>query len=332
MSATDDSQKKESSQEGEMKPLLPLITPPQGAAAPDPRRARAMELAATQNDTVSDGEGNFALTDGNAVVANAQTARAQKAAAPPPVADNVRQNHTAPRGPIEQLAKKPDLAKTPEFDIRTNPGTHNFIVCYNVSPQFAEQVAHAANQTPANHLLALSRAGYHIVVAKDLATYDQLFHTKLSGVHPPGYPAGWTWNNVDVIFDDKNNRVLAFENFLDPRNYNAPASLKDNVYMPGRLMHELGHAHDDLFNKKIQNDPKALEIYTHCVRNLQLDPVDKSKMGYFTQTGPDHPGLREAIAESYSIIHSTGAEGLEDNIRFKKYFGQFIDYLRKAKY
>lgn len=370
MSTADDSRKKDAVNEGENKPLHPLMTPPAGTAAPDPRRIRAAELAAKQNDSMSDGEGMFALIDGESVLANAQKTRELKAAealsvkteekhgeqpgekpkenpkeavretpkellavAPPPVAEKgntektgTAQSREAPRGPIEQVARAHN------FDVRTDSHMHNFLVSYYASAQFVDQVAQAVNQTPQNHLKALNRAGYHVVVARDIDTYDKIFGTKLSGVHPPGYPAGWTWNNVDVIFDDKNNRVLAFENFLNPRNYNKPDTLTNNVYLPGRLMHELGHAHDDLFCKKIQNDPKALEIYTHCLKELKLKDEEFKALNYFTQTGPDHPGLREAIAESYSIIHSTGSESPDDNKLFKTRFSQFIEYLKNAKY
>lgn len=193
----------------------------------------------------------------------------------------------------------------------------------------AQLKAACINAIPGDHYKEFVQAGYEIKVVNNIADYDRQMKTSYANVAPPGYPAGWTWKNVDMFFDSNYNKIVICKNFI-PFGSSTPVPTEAVVDVPRRFRHEFGHALDELRGFPMQQSKKLQELYAAAVFALKSSPVTAKALNYYLQAGG--AGLRETIAALYSVEHGGGTDQLHVENSLQSVFGPMLKYMKEHKF
>ncbi len=189
-----------------------------------------------------------------------------------------------------------------------------FVLDFNVTPSFLNQVQKDIKAIPVPHRQLLSNSGFKVELYKDINAYDLKHGTTYATDHPEGYPPGATGENLDVFFDQANKTVVAVE-FFKP-SATSPQTPSTILKNPGRLIHEIGHAFSMARNFDIERDPATMSLFESLRQKLNKSPVTYNAIWYFSQQPTkdshgnvtEHFGLRETIAEFYASHYTSGAD------------------------
>lgn len=151
----------------------------------------------------------------------------------------------------------------------------------------------------------LRQQGVRVIVTDRLPTVAP----ELEGVRPPGYPEGFTYGNVQGIYDPQRNAIVLATN-ADEADARQTLLNIQNV-----LRHETGHAFDYTVNgtTHFSDSPLFRLAYQKDLAQLsQADPEIVKRLEYFVQDKPGElstaRGREEAFAELFGILHGGGGD------------------------
>lgn len=207
------------------------------------------------------------------------------------------------------------------------------ITAGTVSADFKAVIENAISSVPDHHRELVAKGGIDVFVIKDIAEYEHLTGKKFAGDAPEGYQTGWTWANVDCLFDATVDHIVLFESYT-PYGKAAPVRSFDGLNMAGRFRHEFAHALDQAKGFALQNDPHVQKLYDDALKTLDHSPVTKAALRYYLpHTGTDkNVGLRETIAGLYSIMHGGGTDLPHVESSLKSVFSHVHDWMKKEGY
>lgn len=160
-----------------------------------------------------------------------------------------------------------------------------------------KEVENVLKSLPKGVVDKLNAHGVKAVVAGTLGdTLPQILH-----LHPRGWPAGATWENVDGVYDSSKKLAVAAS---------AYTNLAGKMVLSGRpggvMRHELGHAVDDALGRASRS-ADFMKAYRADV--AKIPTVDHGKYKYYLQPGSAGPS--EAFAEIFGH-HFGGGSGYQD--------------------
>lgn len=154
-------------------------------------------------------------------------------------------------------------------------------------------------------------AGYEVKIAPMLVDIKP----SLSGLHPRGYPPGYTWENVDGILLRKERVIAVGQTCIDFESgdqFHFDANRSSSV-----LRHEFGHAADLIF--KFSSNPRFVEAYTSDLARIDVNNFTTSQqllLRYMMQEGM--AGRQEVFAEAFASIYGGGTSSLDVSSIFSR--------------
>ena len=173
---------------------------------------------------------------------------------------------------------------------------HGAHVDRRVSSAFTWQVWAVCQTLPTSLLPELQRRGWRIELVPSLA--EAL--PSLSDATPRGWPAGWTWKNVDAVHLPGEKRIL----FAEWRVARDGRWVRCHR-VAGVVRHELAHAWDAACYPRgsFSGSPRFRLAYEREVARLPTSIV--RRLGYFVQ--PTGAGRQEAFAELAALVWGGGS-------------------------
>ncbi len=186
--------------------------------------------------------------------------------------------------------------------VTDQPGWH---VDPRVSGLFACSVASAHDGLPAEMTQTLIRRGWRIEVVPAIVTALP----ELADSAPRGWPAGWTWKNVDAVHLPGERRLVFAEWRVD---------LAGNWVrchrVVGVVRHELAHAWDVAWSGKSGFSDSSEFRLAYQLDVDRLSRSQRRRLAYFVQ--PTAAGRQETLAELLAISLGGGSTpNLESDLK-----------------
>ena len=165
-----------------------------------------------------------------------------------------------------------------------------------VSPAFTWTVWASCQSLPPALLPQLQRRGWRVELVPSLAEVLP----GLSDAAPRGWPAGWTWKNVDAVHLPAEKRIL----FAEWRVARDGRWVRCHR-VTGVVRHELAHAWDAACYPQgsFSESPQFRFVYEREVARLPASI--RRRLGYFVQ--PTGAGRQEAFAELAALVWGGGS-------------------------
>lgn len=166
----------------------------------------------------------------------------------------------------------------------------------SVSEEWHQAISTALDVIPEPVRKMVFAGGYDIRLANMLVDV----RPDLAGVHPRGYPPGYTWENVDgAAF--RGEKIIAIAQTCIHRATGKPFSINLNRSV-GVALHEYGHALDDVLNATAANDfISAYNSDLVAIDKIRLTDDEKMDFDYMRQAG--RAGREEVFAEIFAGLH-----------------------------
>ena len=181
----------------------------------------------------------------------------------------------------------------------------------DVGAEFKQVIDTSIFGIPDRILEYVFAAGYEVKIAPMLVDIKP----SLSGLHPRGYPPGYTWENVDGILMRKERIVAVGQTCIDFETGD-PFPFDGNR-SSGVLLHEFGHAADLIF--KFSSNPRFVEAYALDVARIDVNNFTISQqllLRYMMQEGM--AGRQEVFAEAFASIYGGGTSSLDISSIFSR--------------
>lgn len=165
----------------------------------------------------------------------------------------------------------------------------------SVTGTFVLEATVALESVPPDVRRQLAARGWRVELVKAL---DAAL-PELAAERPRGWPAGWTWANVDAVHLPGDKRLV----FAEWRRSRAGTWVRTNR-LSGVVRHELGHAWDVAWSSVPYSD---CEPFYSCYERdrSRMSAERRQELGYFVQASS--AGRQEVFAELFALRFGGGS-------------------------
>ncbi len=145
----------------------------------------------------------------------------------------------------------------------------------------------------------------------NVATGDHIteYSPEMAELHPRGFPDDWTWDTTNGYYHSEHKEAVTTWRRLE-KGPGTPMKPMTNAYSQETVLHEYGHAVDDLLGQggqSISSEAEFLQAYLDDV--AAMNEYERTKwLAYYTQPPPAGP--QEAFAQLFAEIHGSGGTKL----------------------